>query len=155
MKKLLFIFFVLFYACTKSKQNNPQNYVHLTQQQIWDSLGFVYENKYWISSEDMIEGYDTIIFHQNNTITEINKIGSSIVFSFSYIGIDTSIHLITEPNGIYSRQIYLMFYPITDTITNLWRLHDLMINDSCNEMSSNDSLYSFSCKNGELMFTNN
>lgn len=118
MKRVILIstLAIIIFSCTKSKNNsNPQDYVHFTQSQIWDSIGFKYETKYLIRKSGNTDYNDTVIFHADNTITEL-YIHDTIRFSTPFYGVDTAIHYVSDPAGVYGRQLLLYFIPKVDTI---------------------------------------
>lgn len=144
MKKLSLILLVVLCCCKKSTTvNNPQNYVHFTFQQIWDSLGFVYEQKYWIPYNN-----DTLIFHSDNSITEVGydifrmKFDTAN-FNVHVIGVDTEILTNMYPKAQYTRQIYLWYIRIGDTSIAGCAAENLLFNyDTCVSYK-NDSVVIF------------
>lgn len=138
------------FGCHKSPKN-PQDYPHLTSQQIWDSIGFIYEKKYFAFVDNHYNLYrDTIVFHSNHTITEICPSSHEypphflqIDFPFSYIGVDSLIEWNTH-SGKYSRQLFLVFNTINDTITNACILHDYLVNDKGYMTTPADTVHNFS-----------
>jgi hypothetical protein len=90
MKNFLFLFaFLIAFGCRKQENTvtSPVITSHFSSQQVWDSVGFKYEKKYWAS---MPPRPDTLIFHMDHTVTEI-WMGSSVTFKIDFIGSDSSV----------------------------------------------------------------
>lgn len=115
MKNIILLFVLLMVAgCKKSKNDDPNDYVHLTSQQVIDSVHFYYEKKYVTYTPDPISySNDTLIFHSDNSVTE--KISSdSVVFLPTIIAYDSSLHYPQEPAGVYNRYLIMIYTsPIT------------------------------------------
>lgn len=112
---LIAITVLLLCACHKSHTAGPQDYTHLTSQQIWDSIGFKPEVRYGVYLLNATTTSDTIICHADKSITEIVH-GDTIVFSAPYFGTDTAIHYAVDPTGKYSRYLSFTYLPQIDTI---------------------------------------
>ena len=121
---------IILSSCHKSANTNPQDYPHLSSAQIWDSIGFKYEKKYWLSGSSSGGNFtgDTIIVHLNNTVTEIFHT-SSITYPFNYRAIDTVLFDTTTNGIVNDREIRLYFNKITDTITGYYLHHAFIMND--------------------------
>ncbi len=122
MKTLLLITatICLFSSCHKSA-SNPQDYPHLSSSQIWDSIGFKYEKKYWIAGSSISGNLypDTIVVHSNNTITETFQ-SYSINYAFNYRAVDTILFDTTVSFGVTPyRRLLLYCNQISDTSNHL------------------------------------
>lgn len=106
---------VLLAACHKSSNTDPNNYTHLTQQQIWDTAGFKFGVKYWQYDPNQNEpslNIDTVIFNSSG-IAEEKTIYGIRIFAYSYTTTDTQ--YVPYPGAPLGRYIYSTIHATIDT----------------------------------------
>ncbi len=107
----------------KKKSNtilNPQDYPHFTFQQIWDSIGFQFEKKYWTGAFYN----DTIVVHSDYSVTEYCHTyyyGDSLKFQCYFSALDTAIDstfvVNGDTSGTYKRRLFLKVSRLPDSQT--------------------------------------
>lgn len=136
-KLIMFCLLFSILGCKKKSNTiipNPQDYPHFTFQQIWDSIGFQFEKKYWTGTFYN----DTIVFHSDYSVTEYCHTyyaGDSLKFQCYFSSLDTAIDSIFIKNGdtmgIYKRRLYLKVYRQPDNQTsNEFCFHYYLTNDT-------------------------
>lgn len=98
-------------SCKKKENKDINDYPHFTTQQILDSVGFDYEEKYVVFvGPDKTN--DTVIFHADHTITEIKHGKDTIIFKVAITSKDTTILNNNQP----FRRFYFYFSAPIDTL---------------------------------------
>ncbi len=124
-------------GCKKTSNTipNPQAYTHFTFQQIWDSIGFQFEKKYWTGTFYN----DTIVVHSDYSVTEYCHTyyyGDSLKFQCYFSAVDTaiadSIFVVNgDTTGTFKRRLYLKVYRQPDSQTaNDFCFHYYLTNDT-------------------------
>lgn len=118
--------FLLLVSCEKEKKDEPvvRNYPK-TYAEALDSMQIRYEKKYLYKGG--VANKDTIIFHADGTITEINPTPPAESLTFR-----------PQNSGDYCfvfqsypiKDIAVRFYPINDTLTKKFVLHDYLVYDT-------------------------
>jgi hypothetical protein len=113
MKKFILLLTIASIGCKKSPKSNFK-VVSYTFQLVWAKMDIQYEKKYGI----LHYAEDTLIFHSDNSITEIlgqSTFATSITFNTHPSALDTFVHNPGDPPNHYNENLYITYPKILDT----------------------------------------